>query len=64
MKIFITEFIYKGVTYEGPPIIARNFAKAEKEAKRYDVKVVGELDVVQEHENFGWQTSQWNRVLH
>tara|TARA_R100001440_G_scaffold17096_1_gene28949 strand:+ start:381 stop:560 length:180 start_codon:yes stop_codon:yes gene_type:complete len=44
MRIFLTEFIYKGETHDGPDIIAESREIAEKTAKRKGVTVIGELD--------------------
>ena len=32
LKIYITEFEYDGVTYDGPNIVAKNFKEAEQHA--------------------------------
>ena len=56
MKIFLTEFQYDGKTFEGPTI----FEEAEKQAKNYDVTVVGLLDTVV----ITGEEDKWNRVLH
>ena len=44
MRIFLTEFTYKGQTHDGPDIIAESREIAEKTAKRKGVTVIGELD--------------------
>ena len=44
MRIFLTEFTYKGETHDGPDIIAESREIAEKTAKRKGVTVIGELD--------------------
>jgi|TARA_B100000242_G_scaffold26647_1_gene16234 hypothetical protein len=44
MRIFLTEFTYKGQTHDGPDIIAETREIAEKTAKRKGVTVIGELD--------------------
>ena len=43
MRIFLTEFTYKGQTHDGPDIIAETREIAEKTAKRKGVPVIGEL---------------------
>ena len=60
MKIFLTEFEYDGKTFEGPTILASSFEEAEKQAKNYDVTVVGLLDTVV----ITGEEDKWNRVLH
>jgi|TARA_R110000803_G_scaffold44979_3_gene95028 hypothetical protein len=60
MKIFLTEFQYDGKTFEGPTILASSFEEAEKQAKNYDVTVVGLLDTVV----ITGEEDKWNRVLH
>tara|TARA_R100001143_G_C3332133_1_gene120009 strand:- start:187 stop:369 length:183 start_codon:yes stop_codon:yes gene_type:complete len=60
MKIFLTEFQYDGKTFEGPTILASSFEEAEKQAKNYDVTVVGILDTVV----ITGEEDRWNRVLH
>lgn len=44
MKIYITEFEYDGVTYDGPNIVAKNFKEAEQHAEELGIIVVGKLD--------------------
>lgn len=44
MRIFLTEFTYKGETHDGPDIIAESREIAEQTAKRKGVTVIGELD--------------------
>ena len=44
MRIFLTEFTYKGETHDGPDIIAESREIAEKTAKRKGVTFIGELD--------------------
>ena len=44
MRIFLTEFTYKGETHDGPDIIAESREIAEKTAKRKGVTVIRELD--------------------
>ena len=44
MRIFLTEFTYKGETHDGPDIIAESREIADKTAKRKGVTVIGELD--------------------
>tara|TARA_R100000935_G_C2826675_1_gene162701 strand:+ start:73 stop:255 length:183 start_codon:yes stop_codon:yes gene_type:complete len=60
MKIFITEFKFKGESYEGPTIVAESFEEAEEQANTYDVIVVGVLDTVV----ISGDEKKWNRVLH
>lgn len=43
MKIFLTEFIFKDVTYAGPNIIANDIDTAELAALDNGLTVVGEL---------------------
>tara|TARA_E500000318_G_C3484651_1_gene181847 strand:+ start:41 stop:247 length:207 start_codon:yes stop_codon:yes gene_type:complete len=66
-KIFLTEFTSDGKSYAGPTILADNFADAEKEAKNYDVTVVGCLETIvvpdKEVTSF-YEDEEWNRVLH
>ena len=45
MRIFLTEFTYKGETHDGPDIIAESREIAEKTAKRKGVTVIGELSL-------------------
>ena len=44
LKIFLTEFRFRGTIYEGPNIVAESFEEAEEQAEEYGVIVVGMLD--------------------
>ena len=44
LKIYLTEFEYDGVTYDGPNIVAKNFKEAEQHAEDLGIIVVGKLD--------------------
>ena len=46
LKIFLTEFRFKGTIHEGPNIVAESFEDAEEQAESYGVIVVGMLDGV------------------
>lgn len=46
LKIYITEFEYDGVTYDGPNIVAKNFKEAEQHADDLGIIVVGKLDTL------------------
>lgn len=60
MQIYLTEFTYDGRSYEGPKIIAKNYADAERQAEHYEVSVVGVLDMIIAEDSL----NKWNRVLH
>ena len=44
LKIFLTEFRFRGAIHEGPNIVAESFEDAEEQAEEYGVIVVGMLD--------------------
>ena len=44
LKIFLTEFRFRGTIHEGPNIVAESFEDAEEQAEEYGVIVVGMLD--------------------
>jgi|TARA_B100001059_G_C17691347_1_gene505121 hypothetical protein len=46
LKIYLTEFEYDGVTYDGPNIIADSFEEAEQHAENLGMIVVGKLDTL------------------
>ena len=46
LKIYLTEFEYDGVTYDGPNIVAKNFKEAEQHADDLGIIVVGKLDTL------------------
>ena len=44
LKVYLTEFEYNGVTYDGPNIVAKNFKEAVRHADDLGIIVVGKLD--------------------
>tara|TARA_R100001443_G_C3350652_1_gene176768 strand:+ start:991 stop:1173 length:183 start_codon:yes stop_codon:yes gene_type:complete len=60
MKVYITEFKYKGKYYEGPPVVASSFSDAETKAENYGCNVVGILDLVISD----FEESEYQMVLH
>ena len=43
MLIFLTEYEDNGTTFSGPCIISESWNQAEKEATRFNLKIVGTL---------------------
>jgi len=43
LLIFLTEYEDEGTTFCGPCIISENWSQAEKEATRFNLKIVGTL---------------------
>ena len=60
MRVFITECKFEGESYEGPNIVADSFEAAELQAQKYDVIVIGILDVIVAPE----EEDEWKPVLH
>ena len=46
LKIFLTEFRFKGTIHEGPNIVAESFDDSEEQAERYGGIGVGRWDGV------------------
>lgn len=51
MKIFITEFEWDGVKYDGPKIYAHDFASAQAQAEYLGVTLLGTLEAVVDEES-------------
>ena len=51
MKIFITEFEWDGVKYDGPKIYAKDFASAQAQAEYLGVTLLGTLEAVVDEES-------------